>query len=248
MAVDSGFFVIFISTISNGGYEATPLQVARVPLSVGGSIPHQRGRQMLLLLLTQGVLTHFTPPFVLFGLAYHDPVLWVATFTVGFTIWQCQWALMLFPPPYVHVPSEVCSHITLPEVFTHPQWMLQSRSTAEVATSHFPPQGSFTGRFSGECLTIVLLWHPLPFTSYRGSLALGGTGTPVPCMTAAHTQGNANLWCKEKLVLVENSLPSMLVCHFIRGDACHDLMHHLPGLLFPPILDLPLSLKSICLH
>ena len=30
-------------------------------------------------------------------------------------------------------------------------------------------------------------------TSDRGSLAWGGTGTPVPCMMAAHTQGNANL-------------------------------------------------------
>ena len=91
---------------------------------VGGSILHQRGRQMLSFLLTWGVLTHFTPPFVLFGLAYHDPVLWVVAFIVGFTICQHQWALTLFPPPYVCVPSEVCSHITLPEVFTHPQWML----------------------------------------------------------------------------------------------------------------------------
>ena len=40
----------------------------------------------------------------------------------------------------------------------------------------------------------------------------------------------------------------MLVCHFIGGDVSHDLMHHLPCILFPPILDLPLSLKSICLH
>ena len=31
------------------------------------------------------------------------------------------------------------------------------------------------------------------FTSYRGSLAWGGAATPVPCMTATHTQGNANL-------------------------------------------------------
>ena len=36
----------------------------------------------------------------------------------------------------------------------------------------------------------------------------------------------------------------MLVCHFIRGDICNDLMHHLPSILFPPILDLPLSLKT----
>ena len=60
--LDSGFFVIFIFVISNGGYEATPLQVARVPLLVGGSILHQRGRQMLSFLLTWEVLTHFTPP------------------------------------------------------------------------------------------------------------------------------------------------------------------------------------------
>ena len=44
------------------GMKATPLQVARVPLLVGGSIPHQRGRQALSFLLTWGLLTHFTPP------------------------------------------------------------------------------------------------------------------------------------------------------------------------------------------
>ena len=105
----------------------------------------------------------------------------------------------------------------------------------------FPPQGSFTGRSLGDCLTIILLWHPLPFTSYKGSLALGGTGTPVPCMMVTHTQGNANLWHDKKLVLVEDSWPSMLVHHFVRGDICCNLTHHLPSLLFPPILDLSTS-------
>ena len=57
----------------------------------------------------------------------------------------------------------------------------------------FPPQGSFTSRLLGDHLTTFLLWCPLSFTSYRGSLAWDGAGTPVPCMTAAHTQGNANL-------------------------------------------------------
>ena len=66
-------FLIFI--VSNGWYEATPVQVARVPLLVGRSIPCQRGRQMLSFLLTWGLLTHFTPPCFMFGLAYHDPVL-----------------------------------------------------------------------------------------------------------------------------------------------------------------------------
>ena len=68
----------------------------------------------------------------------------------------------------------------------------------------FPPQGSFTGRSLGDCLTTFFLWHHLFITSDRGSLAWGGAGTPVPCMMAAHTQGNANLSCDEKkLVSVE---------------------------------------------
>ena len=40
--------------------------------------------------------------------------------------------------------------------------------------SIFPPQGSFTGRSSDDCLTTFLSLHPLSFTSYRGSLAWGG--------------------------------------------------------------------------
>ena len=89
----------------------------------------------------------------------------------------------------------------------------------------FPPQGSFTGRSLGDHLTTFLLWHPPFFTSYRGSLAWGGAGTPVPYMTASHTQGNANLWCDEKkLVLVEDLWPSALVHHFVRGGVSCNLM------------------------
>ena len=66
-------------------------------------------------------------------------------------------------------------------------------SMVQAATSHFPPQGSFTGRVLGDCLAILLLWYPLIITSYGGSLAWGGAGTPVLCMMVAHTQGNANL-------------------------------------------------------
>ena len=40
-------WLISIFVVFNGGYEATHLQVARVPLLVGGSIPCQRGRQVL---------------------------------------------------------------------------------------------------------------------------------------------------------------------------------------------------------
>ena len=56
-------WLVFIFIIFDGGYEATPLQVVRVPLLVGGSIPCQGGRQVLSLVpLDMGVLTHFTPP------------------------------------------------------------------------------------------------------------------------------------------------------------------------------------------
>ena len=59
----------------------------------------------------------------------------------------------------------------------------------------------------------------------------------------------ANLWHDEKkLVSVEDLWPSVLLSHLVRGDICCNLMHHLPSLFFAPILDLPLSLKTICLH
>ena len=54
--------LIFIFHCFNGMYKVTPLQAVRVPLLLGGSIPHQRGRWALSFLLTQGLLTHFTPP------------------------------------------------------------------------------------------------------------------------------------------------------------------------------------------
>ena len=44
LAVSVSFFIIF-----NEGYEATPLQVARVPLCMGWGILHQGGRHMLIL-------------------------------------------------------------------------------------------------------------------------------------------------------------------------------------------------------
>ena len=53
---------------------------------------------------------------------------------------------------------------------------------------------------------------------------------------------------EKRSVSVEDAWPSRLVHHFIRGDICHDLTHHLTHILLPSILDLPHSLKGICLH
>ena len=54
---------------------------------------------------------------------------------------------------------------------------------------------------------------------------------------------------EKKLVSVEDAVTfhSGLSLHK-RGHLLHDLMHCLPGLFFPSILDLSLSLKSICLN
>ena len=74
----------------------------------------------------RGVSTHFTPHIMfLFGLTCHDLVQWVVAFLFWSTICQHQWVIDVIPLPYVHVPSKVCSQITLPMVFTHPQWTLQ---------------------------------------------------------------------------------------------------------------------------
>ena len=118
---------------------------------------------------------------------------------MGFTICQHQWALISFPLPYICVPSKVCQphHVT---------WGLHPPSVDAPVDVHgrshnflfFHPREGFTGRSLGDHLTIVLLWCPLSFTSCRGSLAWGGAGTPVPCIMAAHTQGNANLWHDKK--------------------------------------------------
>ena len=52
------FFIVF-----NGGYEATPLWVVRVPLPVGGSILHQGGRcQFFPFPNVEGYLTVSLPP------------------------------------------------------------------------------------------------------------------------------------------------------------------------------------------
>ena len=136
----------------------------------------------------------------------------------------------------------------------------------------FPPQGSFTGRSLGET-ALPLFSCGILFLSPLTEVVLHGVGlghlshawqllihkgmqtsevaTAEACWQKWYYDrkiGTVNLNNNKKSVLVEDLWPSMLVCQFIRGDICHDLMHHLPSILFPPILDLPLSLKSICLH
>ena len=191
LSILDSLFSIFV--ISHGGYEATPLQAARVPLLVGRSILHQRGRQMLLIFLTWGLLTCFTPPFFCLALP---------------TVTQfCDWSHSSWGSLSASINGHQCHSLCLTYMFlprsaatSHYLWSspilcgCSSRCPwQKLQLPVFPPQGSFTGRSSGDCLTTFFLWHPLSFTSYRGSLVWGRAGTPAPCMMAAHTQGNTNL-------------------------------------------------------
>ena len=160
---------------------------------MGGSILHQRGRQILSFLLTWGLLTHFTPPLLCLALPtmalFHE---WLHSSWGSLSAsinghLCCSLHLMyVFPPKFAATSHYLRSSPILSGCSGRCPWQ---KSQLPI----FPPQGSFTGRSLGDHLTIFLLWHPLSFTSCRGSLAWGGAGTPVPCMTAAHTQGNTNL-------------------------------------------------------
>ena len=170
----------------------TPLQVERVPLYVGRSILCQKGRLPCPSFQHGGYLPISLPPFYLVlptMTQFHD---WLhpswgplSTSVNGYR--HCSLCLT-----YMFLPKSAAK--------SHYLWSspvlsgCSSRCPREKPQlSIFPPQGSFTGRSLGDHLTTFLLWHPLFLTSYGGSLVWGGAGTPVPCMTAAHTQGNTNL-------------------------------------------------------
>ena len=153
------FFVIF-----DGGYEATPLWVARVLLHVGGSIPcHQGGRCMLIPPPdTEGYLLHFTP-ISLFGLANHvtqfDEWSYLSWGSLSASI-NGHWCHSLCCT-YVFLLMST-GHITLPRVFTNPCWMLQwmfHGRNHNFLLIH--PQGSLAGRSLGD--------HALPLFSCDAS-------------------------------------------------------------------------------
>ena len=164
----------------------------RVPLYVGRSILHQKGRQLCPSFQHGGYLPVSLPPFYLAlptMTQFHDWLhpSWGSLSTSINGYRHCSLCLtymfLLKSAAKSHYlwPSLILSGCSSRYPWEKPQLPI------------FPHQGNFTGRSLGDCLTTFLLWYPPFLTSYRGSLALGGAGAPVPCMTAAHTQGNANL-------------------------------------------------------
>ena len=57
------------------------------------------------------------------------------------TIQWYLWAEMSIPLPNICDPVDIHAHYTLPEVFTHSQWMLWWTSMAEVIASHWSTPG-----------------------------------------------------------------------------------------------------------
>ena len=114
-----------------------------------------------------GVFTHFTPPIMFsFGLACHDPVQWVVAFLFWSTIHQHQWVIdIILCLMYVFLPRSAAKSLYL---WSSP--ILSGCSSrcpqSKLQLPIFPPQGSFTGRSSGNCLAISSLvvsshHHPL---------------------------------------------------------------------------------------
>ena len=115
----------------------------------------------MLSFLTWGLLTHFTPPFCL-ALPTVTP----------FCDWSCSsWGSLsasingyrchsLYLMPYMFLPrsaAKSCYLWSSPVLSGHSSRCPWQKPQLPI----FPPQGSFTGRLSGDCLTTFLLWHPL---------------------------------------------------------------------------------------
>ena len=72
---------------------------------------------------------------------YCDSVPWVVMAVIQSVIQWHLWAEMSIPPPNACDPVDINSHYTLPEVFTHHQWMLWWTSMGEVVASHWSTPG-----------------------------------------------------------------------------------------------------------
>ena len=120
------------------GNKATLMLAAGVPLQLSGSILHQgRWWQVIEELDTEGCIPISYPQWS----CYCDSVLWVVMAVIQSAIWWNLLAKMSIPLPNVCDPADIHSHYMLPEVFTHPQWMLWWTSTGEVIASHWSTPG-----------------------------------------------------------------------------------------------------------
>ena len=163
LSILDSLFSTFV--ISNEGYEATPLQAARVPLLVGRNILCQRGRQTLSFFLTWRLLICFTP--CCFCLA-------LPTVTQFQDLSHFSWG-SLSASINGHCCHSLClMYMFLPRSAATSHYLWSSPILCGCSSRHpgqkpqlpiFPSQGSFTGRSLGDNLPLsscgILFLSPL---------------------------------------------------------------------------------------
>ena len=160
----------------------------------GRSILHQKGRLLCPSFQHRGYLPVSLSP-ILFGLAYHDSVPWLVTSLLGFHYPPVSMGIDIIPSAL-----HMCSFQSLqPNHITcglHP-------SSVDTPVDVHGRSCNFPFIHPKEALLVGHQVTTLPLSScgvlfispsYRGSLARGGTSTPVLCMMAAHTQHQSLMW------------------------------------------------------
>ena len=194
----------------------------------------------------------------IFGLANHDLVPWVVVLVVR--------SIMPFDGIYrpgISMPSVQLiwwsSRPPLPTTWylkssSCPLWTLWWMSTGRSHNLPLdPPQGSLVWAGTGWLTRpLCYSWCESCFLTPFGTLAQLGWGwyiCPVPGRCSTHKgMPVSGMTMRRSQFQWEDVWLSALVHHFIGGGFCCNLMHHLTGLILPPILNLPLSLKGISLH
>ena len=158
---------------------------------------------------------------------------------------------MSFPQPNVHELSDIHAYYTLPGVFTYPQ--LDALVDIHGRSHNFPLIHPREVLLAGHWVTTQPLFScgtilpslPLEVGLHRVGLV---------CLSHAWSDIYTQEQC-QPLIAMRKSQFWWRMCdclhwssHLVGGDICHNLTHHLTCLIFPPIPNLPLSLKGISLH
>ena len=121
-------------------------------------------------------------------------------------------------------------------------------STGEIVASHWSPQGSLPVLMLGDHQSTIFSWCNLAMTPPGSGLDCGGADTSVPCLVDTHTRECQFLMLQGGVGCSVGCVTVHIGCHFIQGDVCHSLMHHLMKLVLSPVWNPLLLLKGINLH
>ena len=168
--------------------------MAGVPLQLSGTIPHQgRWWQVIKKLDLKGCIPVTYPQWS----CCCDSVPWVAWQSFSLLSDGIYGLETSIPLPNACDPVDIQFHYTLPEVFTHPQWMLWWMSMGKVVASHWSTREVFLA----WCWVItrpLSSCGSLAVTPLRSGLNWGGAATSVLCLADTPHTGNTSFWCTEE--------------------------------------------------